>query len=135
MRFTYLFATALLLVLLAAPLPAARAGPLIATYGGPAGFGTGNLPGNDDGSSAPIDLTPAFPGGVRFFGGPYMQTWVNNNGNITFNAPVYNYTPLPFPIAAQPMIAPYWADVDTRGGGAPGRNGGYWHLAAGPGRA
>jgi MYXO-CTERM domain-containing protein len=68
---------------------------------------------------------------VRFFGGPYTQFWVNNNGNITFNGPVFNYTPLPFPIAMQPMIAPYWGDVDTRGGGAPARNGVYWHLEPG----
>jgi len=109
----------------------AQAVPLIATYGGPAGYGTNVLPGNDDGSSAAIDLTPAFPGGVRFFGGPYTQTWVNNNGNITFNAALFTYTPDPFPVASQPMIAPYWADVDTRGGGAPARNGVYWHLAPG----
>src|SRR5690606_4385092 len=34
--------------------------------------------------------------------------------------------------ASQPMIAPWWGDVDTRGGGAPARNGVYWSI--GPGR-
>ncbi len=109
----------------------AHAAPLIATFGGPAGFGTNNLAPNDDGSSTAIDLTPAFPGGLRFFGGPYTTCYVNNNGNITFAAPVGAYTPTPFPIASQPMIAPYWGDVDTRGDGRPGRNGVYWHLEPG----
>ena len=106
--------------------------PLINTFGGTLGFGTaGTLPGNDDGSSAAIDLTSAFPAGLRFFGGPYSTFYVNNNGNITFNAPVGGFTPIPFPIAAQPMIAPYWADVDTRGGGVPNNNYVAWHLAPG----
>jgi MYXO-CTERM domain-containing protein len=113
--------------------PAAHAQvPLLNTFGGTLGFGTGGtLPGNDDGSTAMLDLTAAFPGGVRFFGGSYSTFWVNNNGNITFSGPVFNYTPLPFPIAMQPMIAPYWGDVDTRGGGTPDRNYVAWHLAPG----
>ena len=124
---------ALAALLAAVALPAARAhaAPLLTGFGGPAGFGTNVLPGNDDGSTAALDLTVAFPGGLRFFGGPYNQFWVNNNGNITFSGPVFNFTPTPFPVAARPMIAPYWADVDTRGGGAPARNGVYWHLEPG----
>ncbi|MFN7699224.1 MAG: nidogen-like domain-containing protein [Deltaproteobacteria bacterium] len=57
--------------------------------------------------------------------------WVNNNGNITFRGPVGTFTPSPFPIAMQPMIAPYWGDVDTRGGGTPDRNYVAWHVAPG----
>jgi hypothetical protein len=42
--------------------------------------------------------------------------FVNNNGNITFaQGAVPTFTPDPFPIATQPMIAPWWGDVDTRG--------------------
>src|SRR5687767_564907 len=81
----------------------AYAVPLRTGFGGPVGFGANVLPGNDDGSSSAIDLTAAFPGGLRFFGGPYTTTYVNNNGNITFNDPVYEYTPERFPIADQPM--------------------------------
>ncbi|MDH5492827.1 MAG: hypothetical protein OEY14_12815, partial [Myxococcales bacterium] len=109
----------------------ASAAPLLATFGGPVGYGSNVLPTNDDGSSSAIDLTPAFPGGVLFFGGPYNTGYVNNNGNITFAGPVFNYTPTPFPIAAQPMIAPYWGDVDTRGGGGPNNNAVFWHLEPG----
>ncbi len=109
----------------------ASAVPLIATYGGPAGYGTNSLPANDDGYSEAIDLTVAFPGGLRFFGGPYTQVWVNNNGNISFAGGVYNYTPTPFPIAMRPMIAPYWGDVDTRGTRDAHNNMVYYHLQAG----
>ena len=42
---------------------------------------------------------------------------MNNNGIISFNAPVGAYTPEPFPLESTPLIAPYWADVDTRGTG------------------
>ena len=105
--------------------------PLLGGFGGPAGYGANVLPANDDGSTGMLDLTGAFPGGLRFFGGPYMTFWVNNNGNITFSGPVFNYTPMPFPIAARPMIAPYWGDVDTRGGSTAGDNLVYWHIEPG----
>jgi len=111
--------------------PTAHAVPLLDTFGGPVGYGTNVLPANDDGSSDAIDLTAAFPGGLNFFGGPYTEVWVNNNGNVTFSGPVFNYTPMPFPVADRPMIAPYWGDVDTRGGGAPMNNAVFWHLQPG----
>ena len=34
---------------------------------------------------------------------------------ISFIAPVPTFTPEPFPIADRFLIAPFWADVDTRG--------------------
>ncbi|MCC7540433.1 MAG: hypothetical protein IT379_29725, partial [Deltaproteobacteria bacterium] len=113
--------------------PASRAGavPLIDGYGGAAGYGTDFLPPNDDGSSSAIDLTGSFPGGLLFFGGPYTTMYVNTNGNITFNGPLPTYTPNPFPVASQPMIAPYWGDVDIRGSGFPARNGVWWVLLPG----
>ena len=113
---------------------AASAAPLYTGFGGPAGFGTGILNGNDDGSTPPIDLTGAFSGGLRFYGGPYTQFWVNNNGNISFGNAIYTFTPNPFPIANQPMIAPYWADVDTRnrdGLASTAENLVYYHLEPG----
>jgi hypothetical protein len=69
---------------------------------------------NDDGSSLAIDITPAFPGGLNFFGTTYRSVFLNTNGNITFNGAVGTYTPDAFPVSDQPMIAPYWADVDIR---------------------
>lgn len=75
---------------------------------------------NDDGSSSQLTL----PFALNFFGTTYNNFYVNNNGNITFESPLGGYTPVAFPVTNQPMIAPYWGDVDTRntvtspGGGA-----------------
>ncbi|MBD1389778.1 nidogen [Neiella sp. HB171785] len=82
--------------------------------GGPTGYGesafsAGNER-NDDGSSGSHQL----PFEINYFGTTYSEFIVNNNGNITFNGGVSTWTPQPFPVASQPMIAPYWADVDTR---------------------
>jgi MYXO-CTERM domain-containing protein len=123
---------ALLAALLATALPAsAAAAPLIGGLGGPAGYGTGNLPANDDGSSDVLDIRAAFPDGLRFFGTTYTSLYVNNNGNVSFGSPLGTFTPRAFPIASQPMIAPWWGDVDTRGGGVPRRNGVYWSIRPG----
>lgn len=90
--------------------------------GGPAGYGeSGHCLGpNDDGSSEAIDITSAFPAGLNFFGSTYTSLYLNTNGNITFSGPVGTYTPNPFPVSSQPMIAPYWADVDIRGSACSG---------------
>jgi len=56
---------------------------------------------------------------------------LNNNGNVSFGGSLGTYTPSPFPIADQRMIAPWWGDVDTRGGWRPGRNGVYWSISPG----
>jgi len=106
--------------------------PLLPVPGG--GAPTGILAANDDLSSSTINLTAAFPGGLNFFGGPFVDVVVNNNGNVTFGGSLYTYTPSAFPLSggtAYPMIAPYWGDVDTRAGGAPGTNYVWWYLEAG----
>ena len=110
---------------------AAAAAPLLGGLGGPAGYGTGNLPANDDGSSSEVDLRSAFPSGLHFFDATYPSLYVNNNGNVSFGRRLGTYTPSAFPIASQPIIAPWWGDVDTRGGGVPARNGVYWSIAPG----
>lgn len=83
-------------------------------FGGPAGFGDLSQLPNDDGSSSRLNL----PFTLNFFGNNYNTFWANNNGNITFGGPVGTFTPNAFPVSGQPMIAPFWADVDTRGTGA-----------------
>jgi hypothetical protein len=66
---------------------------------------------NDDGSSiAPIPLGFAF----NFCGNVYTEVYINNNGNLTFGAPLGTFTPFAFPSIGPPMIAPFFADVDTR---------------------
>ena len=95
---------------------------LVSGLGGPQDWGESGqcLAPNDDGSSRAIDITSAFPDGLNFFGTTYRQLYLNTNGNITFNGSVGTYTPNPFPVAAQPMIAAYWADVDIRGSACSG---------------
>jgi len=42
---------------------------------------------------------------------------INTNGIISFTAPVPQFTPDAFPLPGKFLIAPFWADVDTRGTG------------------
>ena len=93
--------------------PAAYAAtPLLNGFGGPSGYGENFLDRNDDGSTTQLPL----PFAVNFYGTTYNSLWVNNNGNVTFSGPLGAFTPSAFPGAPQPMIAPWWADVDTRNG-------------------
>jgi hypothetical protein len=103
---------AILVIAVSAPA-SVNAADLLGGFGGDRGFGTEFLPPNDDGSSASL----ALPFEIDYFGQRFSQFFVNNNGNITFNSPLSGYTPSPFPVTNQPMIAPWWADVDTFGVG------------------
>jgi hypothetical protein len=68
------------------------------------------LPANDDGSSAAVPI--GFP--INFFGVTHTALFVNNNGNVTFGAPLSTFTPFGLVGTRQPIIAPFFADVDTR---------------------
>ena len=103
--------------------PSAQAIDLLSGLGGTSGFGDLAMTPNDDDSSSLLNL----PFNINFFGSSYSQFYVNNNGNITFQTALGNFTPDPFPVANQPMIAPWWADVDTR---IPGTGGGTASEAA-----
>lgn len=76
------------------------------------GFSDNVLPANDDGSSGAVDI--GFP--VNFFGNTYTQVYVNNNGNLTFDQSLPDYTPGDLVSTGRVIIAPFWADVDTRVG-------------------
>ena len=91
-----------------APFPG-YAASLITGLGGLQGYGEGELAANDDSSTGSLLL----PFAVNFFGTTYTSFFVNNNGNISFGAPVGSFTPSAFPGSSTPIIAPYWADVDT----------------------
>lgn len=79
--------------------------------GGPAGYGQQVLLPNDDSFSSVLNS----PFLINFFGFSGSSFFVNNNGNISFGRGLSAYTPQPFNgSAAAPMIAPFWADVDTR---------------------
>lgn len=64
----------------------------------------------DDCSFTPF----ALPFAVNFYGTCYTSIYVNNNGNVTFGGTTGLYTPLGLPFLGLPMVAPFWADVDTR---------------------
>jgi gliding motility-associated-like protein len=69
------------------------------------------------------DSPPAGPFEVQipftfcFYDQLYTSFFINNNGNITFDAQYTTFTSSGFPSATvPPMIAPFWADVYTTGG-------------------
>lgn len=73
-----------------------------------------SLPANDDGSSEAV--IPGFT--FNFFNTDYTQLYVNNNGNVTFTGALGAFTPGPIVDGNLPIIAPFWADVDTTGAGS-----------------
>jgi hypothetical protein len=67
------------------------------------------LPRNDDDSTGLVDLGFA----INFFGQSYSSLYINNNGNVTFTMPLSDFTPFAMSDVQFPIIAPFWADVDT----------------------
>lgn len=77
-----------------------------------AGMFTTTLPANDDSSTGAVSL--GFTADIN--GADYTTTYVNNNGNITFDSPLYTFTPSAISGGGfGPIIAPFFADVDTSG--------------------
>jgi len=81
--------------------------------------GTGNAsppcPG-PSGEAGPTTVPIGF--NINFFGSEFNSAYVNNNGNITFSAPLPQYTPSDLTTFGSPIIAPFFADADTRGAGS-----------------
>jgi hypothetical protein len=78
-----------------------------------AGFTTTSLAGNDDYYTGLVPLGFS----ANLFGTTYTQAYVNNNGNITFTNPLGTFTPFALVGGGvPPIIAPFFADVDTRTG-------------------
>lgn len=96
-------------VFLAAAVPAYAAA--VRTDGG---FMTSTFAPNDDSS-----LGVTLPFAINFFGTTYGSAWINNNGNMTFTGPLSTYTPFGITGGSTPMLAPFFADVDTRFAGSP----------------
>ena len=69
---------------------------------------------NDDGSSAQI----ALPFQFCFYGQTITSVYINNNGNVSFGASYGTFTANSFPDPTFIMVAPFWADVDTRASGS-----------------
>jgi hypothetical protein len=80
------------------------------------GFDQQVLDRNDDGSTGIVPIGFF----INFFGSSNTTLYVNNNGNVTFDSAQSTYTPSALN-QLKPLIniiAPYWADVDTRGAGS-----------------
>ncbi len=65
---------------------------------------------NDDGSTPVIDLGFTF----CLYGTNYTSCYINNNGNISFDNAQGTYSSEGFPSTNYILVAPFWADVDTR---------------------
>lgn len=74
------------------------------------GFRSGTLERNDDASAGPVPM--GFR--VNFFGRTYSELYVNNNGNVTFQGSLPTYVPFGLAGTNVPIIAAFFADVDTR---------------------
>ena len=74
------------------------------------GFQKNFIPANDDGSSDRVQL----PFTINFFGRLRNSGYVNNNGNITFDAALATFTPFGLENTQREIIAAFFADVDTR---------------------
>ena len=77
-----------------------------------AGFAQSSLPRADDIASTRVALGFS----VAFYGTTYDSLYVSNNGYVSFTAAQTDFTPygLGAGYAGQPIIAPFFADVDTR---------------------
>jgi hypothetical protein len=69
---------------------------------------------NDDGSTAEMALPFTF----NLYGVDHTSCFINNNGNVSFDNSYFTFTASGFPIDQYPMIAAFWADVDTRDAGS-----------------
>ena len=68
---------------------------------------------NDDRSTGAVEI--GFT--VNFFGNVDDTLFVNNNGNVTLDQPLSSFTPFDLTSTNREIIAPFFADVDTRGTG------------------
>ena len=83
------------------------------------GFDGNTVPRNDDSFVGPVGLGFS----IDFYGVPRSTAFVNNNGNITFDQGLSTFTPFNLTSTARQIIAPFFADVDTRFAGQPVRYG------------
>ncbi len=74
------------------------------------GFDQQILPANDDDSTGIVPI--GFP--INFYFNTNTTLYVNNNGNVTFTSPQSAYSPQTLASLKIEVIAPFWADVDTR---------------------
>jgi hypothetical protein len=78
---------------------------------------TGALPAEDDISSNAVPLGIDGAAGINFFGQSFTSVYVNDNGNVSFQLPLSQFSPSGFATGVGlPIIAPFLADVDISTG-------------------
>ncbi|UWQ19651.1 nidogen-like domain-containing protein [Jannaschia sp. M317] len=95
--------------------------------GGPRGFGETELPRGDDGSQR-LDLRAVFEAGFTLFGTRYAgnDAIFNLNGTLSFGTGFAPYPTAPDAAPNRALIAPFWADIDTRLDGETPESGSVW---------
>ena len=78
------------------------------TWTAPAGCTNAANAGTCAGTAVPLGFT------ANFFGLTFTSAFINTNGNITFDAPLSTFTPFGLTATSRKIIAPFFADVDTR---------------------
>jgi hypothetical protein len=78
------------------------------------GFDATTLPRGFNGTSGFVSLGFS----LNFFGRPFSGLFVNNHGNLTLDAALENFVLVPLKDLSRAIIAPFYADIDTRFGGA-----------------
>lgn len=78
------------------------------------GFDASSLARNDDGSTDQLSL--GF--NIDLWGSTYSQLYANNNGNVTFDGPLWTFTPFDLTSTSTKIIAPFFGHVDTRDSGS-----------------
>lgn len=95
--------------------------------GGPTDYGEIAVPRSDDDAMLQ-DWSAVFETPLNFFGKSFSanEIFVNTNGSISFGAAVPQIPTADLPQAIPAMIAPFWADVDTRLRGEGVESGQIW---------
>lgn len=91
------------------PGPAFATGPNAVMT--PAGYNASSVARGDDTSNLVVNL----PFAMNWNGTNYTQVYINMNGNCTFGAGYTGYDPnITLAATNRSIMAPFWADVDTR---------------------
>ncbi|WP_395707835.1 nidogen-like domain-containing protein [Reyranella sp.] len=94
--------------------PVTGNGTLVAGLGGTTGFGETMVGRGDDGPNPMVSIDTVFSNGLNFFGTTYHDLFVNMNGSVSFGGAVSTYTPTTITSGGTPLIAAFWADIDSR---------------------
>lgn len=108
-------------------MPTTGNGAVQSGLGGSAGYGELAVPRGDD-DSIQVDVSSIFSGGLNFLGQSRAadSLFVNTNGSLSFGAALSEYPTLGGSLPDLPVIAPFWADIDTRLDGEGSESGEIW---------